>query len=88
VVGISRDRPTLHVFGSAARPETPLVLEKWEWERLLHSKGSIRLVVLKCGDHASEERFEDVLRIDKKGIHVIAESFACQSGRRLSRETG
>jgi hypothetical protein len=54
VVGISRSNPSLHVFVSADKPATPLVLQRPEdWEKV-RAKAALDLVQLACGDHGNE----------------------------------
>lgn len=54
VVGVSRQMPRLHAFGTAAHPKEPLVMDERAWTALLHSQGPARVVVWACGDHASD----------------------------------
>jgi hypothetical protein len=89
LVGISRDQPRLHAFGTVEHPETPLVLYADLWPRLRTARRPFRVVTWPCGDHGSDEQSEMILSVDRAGIHAVQERFACEDGkehgRRLSR---
>lgn len=90
LVGVSPDRPQLHVFGTAEHPDTPLVLSPNHWEKLKAARHPVRVISWACGDHGSEEQTEFALSIDRAGIHAVREDFSCEAGREhgdlLSRE--
>jgi hypothetical protein len=82
-IGISRDKPNLHVFSSVENPDRPLVLQAWQWESLLEARAPIKVTDWKCGDHGSEEETELELAVDKNGIHGTKWTYECdQDGRR------
>lgn len=92
LVGVSRDRPRLHVFGSAAHPDEPLVLYESHWERFRTASGPLRLETWPCGDHGSEVHEELVLERGASGIHATRETYSCDAppgevhGELLSRK--
>jgi hypothetical protein len=77
VLGLSRERPSLHAFGSARHPGKPLVLRVEHWEALSRSQGPIVGVDWTCGDHGSDTQDEVELRADGKEIHVTRRVYAC-----------
>jgi len=79
VVGISKDRPTLHVFGSALRPNEPLVLRADHWDAVARSVGPITRVDWLCGDHGTTSQEELQLQTDAKGIHVVRRFYRCSA---------
>jgi hypothetical protein len=79
LVGVSRGMPRLHAFGTAERPEVPLVLQHTaDWHTLLHAGGSVRVIEIWCGDHSSETETELELRTDRKGIHATRREYECE----------
>ena len=80
LVGLSRTRPALHVLGTVAHPDRPLTLEHLDdWDKLLHSTGSVAVVQVACGDHGSSEETEVELRTDGQGIHANRVRYACDA---------
>ncbi len=77
LIGVSRARPTLHAFGSAAHPDRSLLLQTGFWEALRSARGPIREVAWRCGDHASETQIEQEIETDAAGIRVVEREFAC-----------
>lgn len=77
VIGITRDNPKLHAFGTAEHPRRPLVLEVETWAALLLGKDEIKVVETTCGDHGSDLEREVVVRIDEKGIHATELFYKC-----------
>jgi hypothetical protein len=81
VVGLTRFDPRLHTFGTVENPNHPLVLQLWEWDRLLHARAEERITLSDwpCDDHGS--RFSQRLTImtDADGIHVKKQQFDCRS---------
>jgi hypothetical protein len=54
LVGISREIPHLHAFGTAEAPSEPLMLgHLTDWERLRHAS-RITAIETGCGDHGSD----------------------------------
>jgi hypothetical protein len=89
LVGISRTNPNLHVFGTVAHPDTPLVLESQEaWRQFLRSKGRTTVVSLPCGDHGSEFENDVELVATASGIRAFHVRYSCgaqRQGRLLER---
>jgi hypothetical protein len=54
VVGISKSKPTLHVFGTSEKPTQPLELDRRaDWDALA-AKSSVTVVEVACGDHGAD----------------------------------
>jgi len=68
VVGVTSDRPELHAFGSALHPDTPLVMQKREWEALLKGMRPTEVLDWRCGDHGSEIE-SDLVVSATKGVN-------------------
>jgi hypothetical protein len=77
VVGVSRDRPMLHAFGSAANPEKPLILRVDHWLALARSSRPSPRIDWRCGDHGTSEEEELVLRADGRAIRVTRNFYQC-----------
>ena len=77
IIGISRKKEKLHVFTSVDRPDRPLVLQAWQWEKLRRAKGPVRVVSWPCGDHGSDTEAELELRADRGAIHSTRREFQC-----------
>lgn len=91
VIGVSRQNPALHVFGTASHPTVPLVLQSEDWERLRRSIAGVTVVEWTCGDHGSEQQTEIRLVTRLDGIHAERLLYDCagpqfKRGRLLSRE--
>ncbi len=91
LVGVSRNNPHLHVFGTIAHPDRPLVLEHpTDWTQLLASGGNTTVAQWACGDHASEEHIEVQLHATANGIEAIRLFYSCDENstarRLLKRE--
>lgn len=83
LVGISRKNPKLHVFGTLARPNIPLVLESPDaWMQFLRSKGKTTVISWPCGDHGSEEERTMELVAEASGIRAFLVRYTCvEEGR-------
>jgi hypothetical protein len=77
VVGISRQRATLHALTSVAHPERPLILERHIWNEFLHSRGRITSVEWKCGDHAADQELVVRLVASDEGIDATRLVYDC-----------
>jgi hypothetical protein len=77
VIGVSRSNPKLHVFGTTANPDEPLVLQKHIWDALSRASASVDVVDWPCGDHGSEEETTNQLRWTPKGIDGTRRWFDC-----------
>jgi len=72
LVGISRQVPHLHVFGTVAHPSTPIVLQHpEEWRNLLKARGHVTLVEWPCGDHGGELESDYELHLTPGGIRAF-----------------
>ncbi len=91
IIGISRKKEKLHVFTSVDRPDRPLVLQAWQWEKLRWAKGAIRVVSWPCGDHGSDAEAELELRADRGAIHSARREFQCTAdgkrGKLIKKES-
>lgn len=91
VIGISRSRPSLHVFGTVEHPEKPLVLQAAHWESLLQAQAPFKIVDWACGDHGSDTETDLELSADGDGIHATKTEFACKEdgtrGRPVNKES-
>jgi hypothetical protein len=79
VVGVSRQRPGLHAFGSASNPSKPLILRVDHWQALAGSAGPTTRVDWRCGDHGGDTQEELALRADRDGIHVTRRVYGCNA---------
>lgn len=77
VVGISRKNNKLHVFPSVKRPNTPLVLQAWQWESLRRAKGAIKLVHWPCGDHGYNGVDKYELQAVEGNISAVKRQYEC-----------
>jgi hypothetical protein len=77
VIGISKTNPRLHAFGTAAKPQKPLTLQKREWEALLHASRPVKVLDWACDDHVSTEETILDLRWTEKGIDGVCRFYAC-----------
>jgi hypothetical protein len=77
VIGISRDNPSIHVFGTATNPNKPLVLQKREWEAVRDASGSVEIKDWDCDDHGAEMKTTLLLRWTSKGISGSRREYTC-----------
>ena len=82
VIGVTPDKTKLHVLGTAAHPETPLVLAEPEWKALLQAHAPLRITDVPCGDHGSEVEIELELNASHEGIQMISRNFKCAGLKR------
>lgn len=91
VVGLSRDNPRLHAFGTVANPAKPLYLFKWEWQALRKASPSpVQVIDWRCADHGADTQTEVRLQWSAKGIEAQRREYTCPSGhdpRKLIKET-
>lgn len=77
LVGISKEQPQLHAFGTADHPKQRLVLEHFDdWEKL-RTKGSTALIQLACGDHGSETEESLEVTISPQGFRTKKRARRC-----------
>ena len=77
VLGITRDNPRLHAFGTVGHPEIPLSMESDAWEKLRTATAPVKTIDLLCDDHGSDEQVGLELRWSPKGIDVGRRTCAC-----------
>ena len=78
VIGLSKNNPKLHVFGTAARPSTPLHLQKHEWEAVRDAtKPGLKVVDWLCGDHGADTQTELELSWSAHGIDGWRREYTC-----------
>jgi hypothetical protein len=77
VVGVTRQQPKLHAFGTAEHPNVPLLLQVENWDALAQSEGATTVVEWACGDHGSDDETAISLRTDAKGMHATQLRYAC-----------
>lgn len=79
LVGVSPRHPALHAFGTAEHPDRPVVLQFWEWDRILNSSDrTATMTDWPCDDHGSEFRQDYSVRIDAAHeFHVVKRQFSC-----------
>jgi hypothetical protein len=87
VVGVSRQMPRLHAFGTSANPDKPLVMDVRAWAALLHSRGPTRVVVVGCGDHASDKEIELEVSAVSGAIHVTRREYQCTENDKRGKLT-
>ena len=86
LIGISRDRPTLHLFTSAEHPERPLILDEPVWEGLLRSPRGVATVVdQQCGDHGSDQMTEVALQALHGVLHATRRAYECTNDGKRGR---
>lgn len=88
IVGIATGNPHLHAFGTARRPNSPLILQKTVWDALAKSAKPSRITDWPCGDHGSEIESEIEIRATVRGIQGTRREYQCtETGRgRLIRQ--
>jgi hypothetical protein len=90
LVGVSKNQPRLHAFGTAEHPRRPLELYVRQWEELRTAKLPLQLDMWSCGDHGSERQSNMTVSIDARGMHALREQLGCpdspQNGRVLEHE--
>lgn len=80
VIGLSKDNPRLHVFGTVSRPDKPLYLQKHEWEALRNAiSGPVQVLDWACGDHGAERQTEIRLHWSGEGIEGVRREYTCPS---------
>ena len=80
VVGVSRENPRLHAFGTAAQPEKPLILDPTHWDTLMRATAPIKVIDWACWDHGSGTETELELRTGPEGISGVRREFECKEG--------
>jgi hypothetical protein len=77
VVGLDKRNPHLHGFGTAEKPDAPVVFEHaGDWEKV-RGKLPVTLIETPCGDHGADEDTRVTVSADAQGLHVAASSTKC-----------
>lgn len=77
VIGVDKLNPKLHAFGSAEKPNEPIVLDRpGDWEKV-KAKLPADLVESPCGDHSAEVETHIVVTADAKGLHASTTTKKC-----------
>ena len=91
VVGISRNNPRLHVFGTASKPNTPLYMRKIAWEALQKASSPFEITDWTCGDHGADIESAIFLLWSPAGIEGNRREYECTADttapRRLIKES-
>jgi hypothetical protein len=77
VLGITKDNPRVHPFGTIARPDVPLSMESDAWEILRTARAPVKIIDWLCEDHGSDEQVELELSWSPKGIEGVRRTYAC-----------
>jgi hypothetical protein len=88
VVGISKQNPRLHVFGTASEPSKPLSMQPHEWEALRDASAPIEVKDWLCGDHGALTQTSLQLRWTPQGIAGLRRTYECQPGGTLGKLVG
>jgi hypothetical protein len=85
VIGVSKNKPYLHAFGSTSSPNQPIDLSQEEWDTLGHATRNIELIKTPCGD--DREKREITVRLSWTAAGIIAEprEWACPGGFKAGR---
>ena len=86
IVGITANRPRLHVFGTAENPAKPLYLQKHEWKTLREaSSSSVDVLDWPCGDHGADTQTWVYLQWSAKGIDGKRREYTCPSDHKAKK---
>jgi hypothetical protein len=77
LVGISHANPRLHAFSTAEKPNTPLVLGKWEWDALQSSDGPVSVIDWNCDDHGSNVEWRMEMEANAGFLHAKNIGLSC-----------
>ena len=80
VIGVSKQNPHLHAFGTASKPNDPLYLQKREWEALRNASEAVTTLDWQCGDHGSETEKTLLLGWSAAGISGTMREYDCPGG--------
>jgi hypothetical protein len=82
VLGITKDNPRLHPFGTVAHPDIPLSMESDAWETLRTATAPVKIIDWHCEDHGSDEQAEFELTWSPRGIDGVRRTYACAANVR------
>jgi hypothetical protein len=77
LVGVDRKTNRLHVYGTVAHPDQPLVLAHLSsWDEVL-KKPSVEVMWWRCGDHGAEQEQALLVRATPAGFVVDVHHYEC-----------
>lgn len=85
VIGLSKNNPRLHVFGSASNPNKALYLQKREWEAVRDASGPVEVLDWACGDHVAETETRLLLHWTREGVAGVRREYTCSSNVKTHR---
>jgi hypothetical protein len=87
IIGLSKNNPRLHVFGTVSNPNKPLYMQKREWEAVVNAQGPVDVLDWACGDHNLDTETRVRLYWTPKGIDGISREYTCPpTPKRLIRQ--
>lgn len=78
-VGVSAANPHLHVFGTAAHPDDPLMMSYWVWDVLKRSGKPKEVEEWPCDDHGSDESDRVVVSVKHGQINATSRVYQCRA---------
>ncbi len=78
-VGVSAANSHLHVFGTAAHPNEPLMMSEWVWGVLKRSGKPKEVEEWPCGDHGSDESDRVVVSAKRGRINATSRVYECRA---------
>jgi hypothetical protein len=85
VVGIASSNPHLHVFTTAERPTSKLVLPNAAWLALRQGPGPTRVTDWRCGNYGQTQELEIEVKTDRGRIHATRRTYACTGSSKRGR---
>lgn len=88
VIGVTKNQPRLHVFGSARMPDVLLQMDVEIWDKLRTATKAVSAISWRCNDHGSDEQRELDLTWSPTGIEGIRNVYSCprESGKLIRKE--
>ena len=85
VIGISKNNPRLHAFGTATDPHLPLILSQKQWEDLSKAWRTLETIQVRCGEDGADK--ETTLRLgwNLTGITAEPRQWTCPGGCKSGR---
>jgi hypothetical protein len=78
-VGLSQDKPRLHLLTSKERPRQPLVISHDAWDALLKTSAPPPIEDFGCGDHGLDQETKVMLHAAAGKISAQRLTYACES---------
>jgi hypothetical protein len=85
VIGVSKNEPTLHVFGTVQNRFQPLYLPRHIWEKLATATRSFEIVDMFCGDAGAKTETTVHLGWSLSGITSEPKEYTCPGGFKSGR---